>query len=125
MAFRQEVENLLDRLASAYCAGDAGECAALFTEDAQLHSPFAPPAMGRDAIEALHESWTADGGDKAFTILDAGGSDALGWCLCHFSEGDVKGNGTSLIVLERGAKGDWLIRMCCLHGDTEDSAAQA
>jgi ketosteroid isomerase-like protein len=121
MSFKAEVQTLLDQMAASYCAGDAAGCAALFAEDGQLHSPFAPPAVGRAAIERLHEAWTREGGSKFFEALDCGAEGSLGWCLCRFSEGDHTGDGTSLIVLVRGPSGDWLVRSCCLFGESEES----
>ena len=119
MLSRDDIQGLLDRMAAAYSVGDAAACANMFTDNAQLHSPFAPPAIGRAALLSLHEDWTSEGGDKRFSILDFGCTHGLAWCLCRFSEGDVAGDGTSLIVLERGADDVWLIRSCCLHGDAE------
>lgn len=118
MLSRDDIQNLLDQMAAAYSAGDAEGCAALFTHDAQLHSPFAAPAVGRDAILELHKEWVADSGAKSFSILDFGSDRDIAWCLCRFSEGNVTGDGTSLIVLEWQTRDDkWLIRSCCLHGD--------
>ena len=79
MSFEAEVRDLLNQMAAAYSAGDTSGVAALFTEDAQLHSPFAPPAIGRAAIEHLHEIWTQGGGSKHFKVLDCGAETALGW----------------------------------------------
>jgi ketosteroid isomerase-like protein len=121
MTFTDEAQALLDQMARAYRAGDAAGCAALFAPDGELHSPYAPPARGRPEIEALHKIWTADGENKSFTLLNAAASGSLGWCLCRFAEGETAGTGTSLMVLERDVQGVWRIRICCLHGDTEDS----
>lgn len=55
MALAQDLQKLVIQMADAYRTGDAGGVAALFTENAQLHSPFAPPAIGRAAIQLLHE----------------------------------------------------------------------
>ncbi len=125
MSFEAEVRDLLNQMAAAYSAGDASGVAALFTEDAQLHSPFAPPAIGRAAIEHLHEIWTQGGGSKHFKVLDCGAETALGWCLCRFSEGDHTGDGTSLIILQRRPDGSWQVRSCCLFGDTEEKPTDA
>ncbi len=54
MTALSDFQALMDRMAAAYRAGDAPACAAMFTMDAQLYSPYAPPALGREAIEALH-----------------------------------------------------------------------
>ena len=118
MVLKTDIQTLLDRMAIAYSAGDAAACAEMFAMNAQLHSPFGPAAVGRPAIEELHRDWVADSTSKSFTILDHGSEEALAWCLCRFSEGDVTGDGTSLIVLERQEHHHtWLIRICCLHGD--------
>jgi ketosteroid isomerase-like protein len=89
----------------------------VFTPDGELYSPYAPPARGRAAIEALHRIWTLDGGSgKRLTIVHAGSSGDLAWCLASFSEGQVTGDGTSLNIFERQADGSWHIRMCSLNG---------
>lgn len=121
MLTQDEIQNVLDEMARAYSAGNAKACAELFTENAQLHSPFGPPAVGRQAIEALHDDWVSEPSAKAFRILDHGSHGPLGWCLCRFSEGDVTGDGTSLLILEQATSGRWLIRTCCLHGDAEEA----
>jgi ketosteroid isomerase-like protein len=113
---KDELQAFLDRMARAYSAGDATACAEMFTENAQLHSPFAPPAIGRDAIRALHEEWTGDDGAKRFIILDYGSGPDLAWCVSRFSEGGGTDDGTSLIVLERQSTDNWLVRSCCLFG---------
>ena len=116
MSIRDDLRRVFDAYAAAYQASDASACAAMFTPNAELYSPYAPPARGRPAIEALHRTWTQDGGgDKQLTIVHAGGSDDLAWCLASFSEGQVTGDGTSLNILEREAGGDWLIRICSLN----------
>ncbi|MFK7745374.1 MAG: nuclear transport factor 2 family protein [Roseobacter sp.] len=119
MLSKNDIQAFLDRMARAYCAQDAQACAALFTENAQVHSPFGAPAVGRAAIEALHRDWVSEPSAKAFLILDHGSADTLAWCLCRFSEGDKTGDGTSLLVMEQQPDGAWLIRSCCLHGDPE------
>ena len=116
MSIRSEAQALLDLMVQAYRAGDAAGCAAIFTEDAILYSPYAVAAQGRSAIETLHHIWTAHGGDsKTLTVRDAGSSGDLGWCLAAYSEGEV--TGTSLNILVRQPDGCWLIRMCSLSAD--------
>jgi uncharacterized protein (TIGR02246 family) len=120
--FEVEAQALMDRMAAAYRAGDAAGCAALFTADATLLSPHAAAAHGRDAIEALHRDWTAQANSKRLTVIEAGRSGDLGWCLAAYSEGDITegdntGNGTSLSTLMRQSNGSWLIRMCSLNSD--------
>ena len=114
-----DLQSLLDEMARAYASGNAAACAAMFAPDAQLHSPFGPPAVGHAEIKSLHEAWTAEARGKSFRVLDYGSSENLAWCLCRFTEGDGTEEGTSLFVLEKDDRGRWLIRSCCLHGDPE------
>ena len=116
-SFEVQAQALMDQMAAAYRAGDAAGCAALFTADATLFSPYATAAHGRDAIEALHGVWTAPANSKRLTVIEAGQSGDLGWCLAAYSEGDVTGNGTSLCTLVRQPDGTWLIRLCSLNSD--------
>lgn len=115
MILRMELQTTLDRMARAYVAGDAPACAALFTADAALHSPYAPPARGRAEIEALHHDWTRGATAKRFEVLDWGGSGDLAWALARFSEEAETDAGISLAVFVRGPDGGWLIRMCSLN----------
>lgn len=116
MSIHGELQGLWDIYVAAYRAGDAAGCAAVFTPDAELHSPYAPPARGRAAIEALHGIWTQHATpDKTLTVTEAGGSGDLAWSLSAYSEGEATGNGTSLSVFQRQAGGGWLIRMCSLN----------
>lgn len=111
-------QNFCNAYAAAYSDGDAATCGAMFTPDAELHSPYAPPAIGRDAIEALHATWThshGEGAEKKMTVVHAGRSADLAWCLATYTEGLEAGNGTSLDVFDRQPDGSWLIRMCSLN----------
>lgn len=115
---RAEIQALLDRMAAVYSAGDAAACAALYTEDGAIYSPFAPPVHGRAAIETVHRDWTGGGaGDKRLTVIDAGGEEDLAWCLAAFSEDSMTDSGTSLNILERQPGGNWLIRISSLNAD--------
>jgi len=100
----------------AYRKGDALGCAAVFSPDALLTSPYGPPARGQEAIKAVHKEWTSDGGEnKQLEIIEYGGSGDLAWCLAKFSEGAETGEGVSLNVLERQPDGQWLIKICSLN----------
>jgi ketosteroid isomerase-like protein len=114
MTIGDEIQIVLNAYVAAYRAADAEGCAAIFTEDAQLLSPYAPPAIGRAAIAALHADWVQDGAAKTLTVEKAGSSGDLAWCLARFAEGAETGDGTTLAVLERHGDG-WLIRMCSLN----------
>ncbi|MER9800910.1 nuclear transport factor 2 family protein [Mesorhizobium sp. M0142] len=116
LSIRDELQGLWDIYVAAYRAGDAAGCASIFTDDAEVHSPYAPPARGRAAIEALHGIWTQQAGpDKTLSVIEAGISGDLAWTLAAYSEGEATGNGTSLSVFKRQAGGGWLIHMCSLN----------
>ena len=118
MTIHADAQALLEQYARAYRVGDTDGCAAIFTDDSILYSPYAPSARGRAAIAALHRDWTAGVGHaKTLTVLQAGSSGDLGWCLAAYSGGDVTDAGTSLCVLARQPGGDWLVRICSLSAD--------
>ncbi|WP_245273731.1 nuclear transport factor 2 family protein [Mesorhizobium sp. WSM3224] len=97
MSIQSELQSFWNTYAAAYSAGDAGACGAMFTTDAEVHSPYATPAVGRDAIGALHAAWTQGHGEaaeKKVTVVHAGRSGDLAWCLATYSEGLDVGNGT-------------------------------
>lgn len=118
MSIQDEMQGLMDKMTKAYRAGDATGCAALFVPDGALYSPYAPPALGRQAIDELHRDWTQGGENKQLRVIDAGSSGDLAWCHTAFSEGEISGDGTSLSVCERQADGRWLIRICMLNSDS-------
>jgi ketosteroid isomerase-like protein len=83
--------------------------------EAELYSPFGPPAIGRQAIEATHKEWVENGaGNKQVTVLSAGHSDDLGWCIARFGEGTT-GGGSSMNILARQPDGGWAITHCSLN----------
>ncbi len=117
MGIKTEAQNLFDRYQSVYRQADAKGCAAAFTSDARLFSPFGT-ALGRQAIEHLHGEWLEEGGEsKTLVVLDAGQSGDLGWCLVEFSDDDLSEQGKSLNILQRQADGGWLIQICSLNED--------
>lgn len=118
MATLPDFQTLMNRMAAAYRTGDASACAGIFTADAQLYSPYAPPAIGREAIEALHREWTQGGvPDKELKVLRAGGSDKTAWTLSSYSEDEGKVRGTSLCVWQQEGDGHWRICICSLNSD--------
>ena len=115
MDFQQQCQELFDVYVSFYRAGDAKGCASLFAMDAEMYSPFGPPAIGREAIEATHAEWlTEDADDKEIIVLSAGHDGNLGWCLARFSEG-TEGVGFNLSVLAMQPDGRWAITRCSLN----------
>ena len=117
MSIHDELQELMNAMATAFRAGDAAGCASLFVPDGELYSPYAPPARGLAAIEVLHQEWTQGVENKQLTVIAAGGSGDVAWCHTAFSEGKGSGEGTSLSVCERQAEGHWLIRICMLNSD--------
>ena len=125
VSIHDQAQALMDRMVVAYRAADAAGCAALFTTDAIVTSPYAPTAHGRDAIEALHRDWTSGGtNSKRITVINSGGAGDVAWCVSAFSEGDVTEDGTSLSVLVHDSEAGWLIRACSLNSDFPAPDAQ-
>ncbi len=124
MDIRERLKLLFDQYANAYREGDSERCAAIFTENARLISPYGPTIEGRDAIRKAHLEWTKAGADgKALKVIEAGVSGDLAWCLAEFSEGNGEGQGTSLNVLERQSDGSWLICVSSLNEPPSDPAS--
>lgn len=115
MALTSEFQSLFDRYVAAYRTGDAKGCAAVFAARARMFSPYGPPVVGREEIEATHAEWVAEGAEnKRIEVSLTGGEGGLAWCLAEYSEGQT-GAGTSLNILERQEDGQWLITMCSLN----------
>lgn len=115
---KDELQAVLDQMARVYVARDAAACAAIFTGDAALYSPYAPPARGRTEIEALHRIWTPSATTKRFEVFDCGANGGLAWVLARFWEGET-GTGITLAVFEQHGQAGWLIRACSLN-ETKD-----
>ena len=115
MDFQEECQQLLDRYVTYYREGDAAGCASVYSPEAEMYSPFGPPAIGRQAIEAAHKEWVEEGADqKQINVLSAGRSGDLGWCIASFSEG-ATGSGFSMNILARQPDGRWAITHCSLN----------
>ncbi len=118
MNIERGVADALKRYLQAYRAGDAAACAACYLPDGAIYSPYAPPALGRSAIEDLHRGWTIEGApDKTLDPVQIGGNGRVAWCFARFAEGDATGEGWSLSVLEAQDDGSWLIRISSLTSD--------
>ena len=126
-AARKGIELLVERLLDALKRHDAATCAALFTDDGVIISPWAPPARGPDAIRATHQAWFDEGeANKRLTVLEANASGDMAYCLLAWSgdyprsDGSVATyGGTSVNVLQRHANGDWKIQVQSLNSDAE------
>jgi uncharacterized protein (TIGR02246 family) len=122
VGFSAEMQAVMAEYLAAYRASDAGRCAAIYTSDATIYSPFGPPVQGRDAIAAAHESWVATGEDnKHIDILDCAASGDLGYCLVAYSArvSDDDGTdrleaGTNLMAMVREG-GAWRIRLSSMN----------
>ncbi len=122
MTLKNELQQVMDRYAAAYQGHDAIGCAAVFTPDSQMMSPYGPPARGRQEIETVHAAWTSEGGEgKRLDIVECGGSGDVAWALARYSEGEATGEGTSLSVFQRHPVAGWLIHMCSLNADEAGS----
>lgn len=107
----------------AYARHDAEGCAGTCTPDAELHSPFGPPCVGRAAVAATHEDWFTEGEEnKSWEITYARAEEKTGCCLLRFaadvptgSGGRERLGGVSLCVLERQDDGSWKFRAMSLN----------
>ncbi|MFT3732244.1 MAG: SgcJ/EcaC family oxidoreductase [Hyphomicrobium sp.] len=122
----RSIERLAARLLYALRTHDAPACAALFTEDCPLLSPYGPAAVGREAVCATHQAWFEEGEtNKRLRLLDAGADGEVGYCLLAYSGDYPKADGSrttesgkSLNVLERQTDGEWKIRISSLNSDS-------
>ena len=126
-AARKGIELLVEQLLDALKRHDAATCAALFTDDGVIISPWAPTARGLDAIRATHQAWFDEGeANKRLTVLEVDSSGDLAYCLLAWSgdypqsDGSVATySGTSVNVLQRQANAEWKIRVQSLNSDAE------
>lgn len=115
MGFKEDCQTLLDEYVSHYRAGNAAGCASVYAPDAEMYSPFGPPAIGRASIETMHHEWLQeDAQTKQIQVSSAKHSGDLGWCLARFSEAGAE-HGTTLSVLARQPDGRWLITHSSLN----------
>ena len=124
MTLAETFQTLFDRYVAACRSGDPEGCAALFTDDAEVVSPYGPTARGRAAIAATHRDWVGGGvAGKEVCVLACGSDGDLAWCLAAYREGESIGQGSSLNVLERQPDGSWLIRVSSLNARFDGTGA--
>jgi ketosteroid isomerase-like protein len=114
MTLRDELQAMGDAYVTAYRSGDTAGCAAVFTPDGVLYSAFAPPAIGRPAIAALHGLWTEGGEGKTLTVVEAAGSGDIAWARADFAEKGETTEGHALWACIRLPGGPWQVRICSL-----------
>src|SRR5262245_40222485 len=120
-----EIEALVTSLLEALRQHDAAACAALFTADGLILSPYGPPAKGSDAVRATHQAWFEEGEtNKRLTLLEASARGELGYCLLAYSgenrqaDGSIlTHSGTSLNILRRHDDGSWKIHVSSMNAD--------
>jgi uncharacterized protein (TIGR02246 family) len=122
---RAGIESLVARLLEALLRHDAAACAALFTDDGLVLSPYGPPARGRAQIRATHQSWFDEGEtNKRLTLQEADASGELGYCILGYAGDYLQPDGSnttdrgrSVNVLRRQVDGDWKIQVSSLIPD--------
>ena len=109
-----KIDGIWRRYAEAYRRADAAGCAAIFTQDCLLMSPYGPVAEGRTAVAAQHAEWLGEGGaDKVLEVVRSDQVGDLAWALVRFSEEGE--SGSSLNVMQRQPDGAWLVHICSLN----------
>lgn len=122
------LQQVLDRYQEAYANHDATGCAAAYTRDGQIFSPYAPPVTGTAAITATHLAWFAEGEtDKKMTILEARADGDVAFCSVIYSAeitaedgGAMRVFGSSLNTFLRQPDGSWKIRHTSLNELEDD-----
>ncbi|WP_306044956.1 SgcJ/EcaC family oxidoreductase [Nioella sp. MMSF_3534] len=128
MSARALLQEVLDSYLQAYTAHDAAGCAAAYTRDGQIFSPYGPPVTGTAAIVATHEAWFSEGEtDKKMTILEARVDGDIAFCsLIYSAHVPVEGGntervfGSSLNTFLRQPDGHWKIRHTSLNELEDD-----
>lgn len=123
MTARELFQPVLDRYLQAYIAHDSAGCAAEFTPDGQIFSPYGPPATGTAALKAAHDCWFEEGEfNKSMTILEARAEGGVGFCSLLYAanvtapDGQVlRIVGTGLSTFLRQTDGSWKIRHTSLN----------
>lgn len=122
---RRGIEALVTNLLDASRQHDAAGCAALFTGDGSILSPYGVEVRGQKAIESTHKEWFDEGEtNKRLKLLEFGASGDVGYCILAYA-GDylqpdgsyVTETGKSVNVLRQRADGEWKIHVSSLNSD--------
>lgn len=125
-SIREGVEALVTKLLEALRQHDAAGCAALFTDDGSILSPYGAEVRGQDAIKATHKDWFDEGEtNKRLDLIDVGASGDVGYCVLAYA-GDylqpdgsyTSESGKSVNVLKQQSNGDWKIHISSLNSDS-------
>lgn len=122
VTFQSELRDLLDGYLAAYGRRNADDCAAFYTEDAEIFSPFGPPASGRAAIRALHQGWFREEEEnKRLDILSAEARNGLAYAVLRYCSDTVGGSegGHSLNIIKEMQAGHWQFQVTSLNADFE------
>jgi uncharacterized protein (TIGR02246 family) len=127
MSAKDQFQQVMDRYLDRYAAHDAVGCAALYTKDGIILSPYGPPAIGSAAIRDEHAAWFLEGEtNKTMTVLDAALDGATGFCLVAYSadiagqDGTTRVHGASVNTMTKDTAGTWLIRQTSLNELDQD-----
>jgi ketosteroid isomerase-like protein len=120
MTLQDELQAFFDAQAERYRAGDWRACAAMYSDQASIFSPYSPPARGRAEIDDLFRRWTTNSdGAKRLLVTACARDGNLAWCLLNNPDGGA----TSLNVLERQADGAWKVTACSINANDYDEDA--
>ena len=133
MTARALFQPVLDRYLAAYLAHDSAACAAEYTRDGQIFSPYGPPATGTASLRAAHESWFEEGEfNKSMTILEARAEGDVGFCSLLYAADITMPDGTISRVFGSGINtfvrlpdGTWKIRHTSLNELEDDPTKPA
>jgi uncharacterized protein (TIGR02246 family) len=122
---REGIGALVTKLLAASREHNAEECAALFTEDGSILSPYGVEVRGQKAIEATHKEWFDQGeANKRLELLECDAGGDVGYCILAYA-GDypqpdgsyTTESGKSVNVLRQQPNGEWRIHVSSLNSD--------
>src|SRR6187200_2084713 len=98
----------------AYSAGDVATISEMYTADAELLVPEAPPIKGRDAIAKVWQMIVGTGGNTIrvnTAEVQEGGEWAyeVGAFIANAPNGDVLNSGKYIVIWKREPTGGWKI----------------